>query len=694
MLPTLGYLALSLIIMAPVLPVFTTAIPGGPIAEVDGWQNVWNLWWVHRALATPTNPFFTPLLFYPQGVDLTLQTLNISNGILFLPVTALFGPIAAYNAAVLTALVLSGVGGYALALRVSGDRLAAFIGGAIFAFSPFHLTKIWDGQLEMITLQWAAFYAFFLLRAVEDLRRRDALIAGAFLALTGYTSWYYLFFFGVYTLLFAAVWLAGAAREQRVPMLRQFMFTAASGVTLLLPLLIAMPRAASAMLEISEPWFNPANPLDKILIRSANLYDPFLPNGLHPLWGSAVATLVRTWHPYIGAWNIALGYTALALATVALALARSAAWRWWIIGLAAMVLSLGPVVQIGATRTTIPLPYQILLALPGMELARRPSHFVVITTLMLAPLAALGLRALTKRLLLRSGSVPAGIAAALIALEFAPPHWITHSFSVHPYYARIAAEPGAVIELPPPFESSDPLKAQMVHGQPLVGGFVSRIPLYPFVEYAPGVRQLWRMRPDTTHLFVTPANDRLMELNAYGIRHIIVHWRQIPVERHAEAKEALQQTLGDRAPVYEDQDVSAYIVPPSEDAPFVYAAFGSGWHPEEYDGTRRWRWMGEEGEIILFNAGHFDVPVHLILFLQAYQTPRQAILIFDRQPLGDLTIPPKASGVALRLLAPPGEHRLRLRAPADHDPRVPDRTVSLAVFDARLSTSSRSDKQR
>ncbi len=687
-LPAIGYVALSLIVMAPVLPVFTTAIPGGPIAEIDGWQNVWNLWWVHRALTTPTNPFFTPLLFYPQGVDLTLQTLNISNGILFLPVTALFGPIAAYNAAVLVALCLSGIGGYGLALRVSGDRLAAFIGGAIFAFSPFHLTKIWDGQLEMITLQWVAFYAWFLLRAVEDLRRRDALIAGVFLALIGYTSWYYLFFFGVYSFLFAAIWLSVAAREQRGLMLRQLVIAAGSGVALLMPLLIAAPQAASAMLVISEPWFNPANPLDRILIRSANLYDLFLPNGLHPLWGSAVEALVRTWHPYIGAWNIAPGYTASVLAVIALALVHRQAWRWWVIGLVAIVLSLGPIMQIGTTRTAIPLPYQILLALPGMELARRPSHFVVIATLMLAPLAALGLRALVERLSLRSGRVLASVAALLIAVEFAPPHWTTYSFSAHPYYARIAAEPGAVIELPPPFESSTPLKGQIVHGQPLVGGFVSRIPLYPFAEYAPGVRQLWRMRPDTTHLFVVPANDRLMELSAYGIRHIIVHWRQIPVERHSEAREALHQVVGDLPPVYVDQDVSAYLVPPSNAAPFVYAAFVGGWHPEEYDGDRRWRWMGEEGEILLVNTSQFDIPVHLLLYMQAYQTPRQALLTLDRQLLGALTIQPKASGVAVRLMAPPGEHRLRLQAPAERDPRVPDRTVSIAVFDARLLTSA------
>ena len=683
-LPALGYLALSLIVVAPVLPVFTTSLPGGPIADIDGWQNVWNLWWTHRAVTTAANPFFTPLLFYPQGVDLTLQTLNISNGILFLPITALAGPVAAYNAAVVTALTLSGVGGYALALRVSGDRLAAFVGGAVFTFSPFHLTKVWDGQLELITLQWVVLYAFFLLRAVEEGQRRDALIAGVFLALIGYTSWYYLFFFGIYSLLFAVIWLVRAQPGQRRDMLRQFVMTAGCGVLLLMPLLAAAPRAAQAMLVISSPWFDPSNPLDKILTRSVNVYDLVLPNGLHPLWGSAVETLVRTWHPYIGAWNIAPGYVALALSLVALIVARREAWRWAIIGLIAIVLSLGPIVQIGTLRTSIPLPYQLILAIPGLELARRPSHFIVITTLMLAPLVALGLRELRRRLSLRHGYALIGVCTALIAVEFAPPRWELHPFRVHPYYERIAEQPGAVVELPPSLEQSEPLMAQIVHGQPLVGGFVSRIPLYPFVEQAPGVRQLWMMRPDTTRLFVNPADDRLMELNAYGVRHIIVHWGQIPVERHIKVREALQQVLGTLPPVYVDQDISAYVIPSIETQPFVYPAFGKGWHPEEYDGDYRWRWMGEEGEIVLVNTGQVDVPVHILLFLQSYRVPRQATVMFNRQSAGSLTILPKVSGMTLHLLIPPGEHRLVLRASVDVDPNVPDRSVSVAVFDARL----------
>ncbi|MCS6840892.1 MAG: hypothetical protein NZ701_08930, partial [Roseiflexus sp.] len=558
---------------------------------------------------------------------------------------------------------------------------------AVFAFSPFHLTKIWDGQLEMITLQWAAFYAFFLLRAVEELRLRDALIAGVFLALTGYTSWYYLLFFAVYSLIFAALWLVKAHSVQRWHMVRQLAVVAGSGSVLLAPLIIAAVRTARTTTGADGVRFDPSNPLDLILIHSANLYDLFLPNGLHPLWGGAIEALARTWHPYIGAWNVALGYTALALAAVALALARIRAWRWAVIGLAAIVLSLGPLMHIGTTRTAVPLPYQILLALPGMELARRPSHFIVIATLTLAPLVALGIQALRQRASFRQGSLLAGVTALIIAFEYAPPHWSLYPFRVHPYYARMSAVSGAVVELPSSLEAGLPLKAQIVHGQPLVGGFVSRPPRYPFVEQAPGMRQLWTMRPDDAALFVDQSDDRLRELNAYGVRHVIIHQMRVAPERRAELQAALRQTLGDLEPAYTDEELIAYLVPDIEPGIVAYAAFGDGWYAEERDGDRRWRWMGPEGEITLVNASRQDASVRLSLDVQSYAEPRRVTLLFNHHRLGERVVEPGGLRVSLHLLLPPGEHRVRLQTDAAPDPALPARWISIVVSDAHLQTA-------
>ena len=114
------------------------------------------------------------------------------------------------------------------------------------------------------------------------------------------------------------------------------------------------------------------------------------------------------------------------------------------IGLTARVWSLGSLVHIGATRTAIPLPYQVLPALPGPERTRRPGHVVGMATLMPAPLAAPGRQAFRRRATHRHGHLPAGGTPA--AIEDAPPHRALFPFRPHPSYARIAVVPGSGIE--------------------------------------------------------------------------------------------------------------------------------------------------------------------------------------------------------------------------------------------------------
>ncbi|HWQ15228.1 MAG TPA: hypothetical protein VNL77_20685 [Roseiflexaceae bacterium] len=679
---------------APVLAHFTRAIPGGPVAGADGPQNIWNLWWVQRAVASLQSPFYTTYLYHPHGTGLYLQTLNASNGLLVLPVTALFGPVAGYNAALLLAFVLSGLGAYLLALRVSGSRPAAFVGGAIFAFSPFHLTKAWDGQLEQVALQWTAFYTLFLLRAAEDLRGRDALLAGLFLALVGYTSWYSLFFFAVYTALFALIWLAAARSWQaRRALAVQLVIMGLCAALLLAPILLPTLRALSGAGGGGGEPFDPSDPLDLILIHSANLYDFFLPSGLHPLWGDAVARLAQRWHPYIAAWNVALGYLPLALALAAflppLHVERSnvqrwtfkggIAWPWALLALASLLLALGPVLHVGTVRTGLRLPYALLLALPGADIARRPSHFVVVATLMLAPLAALGLRATLERVRPARRPLLLALVGLTLALELLPPPWPLRRFEPHPYYTRLRGAGGALMDMPARAESAAPLLAQIVHELPIVGGYVSRLPPYPFATTVPGVRQLWQGAPDSPALLPAAPDDGLIALNYYGVRHVVVHWEALAGGARRRYERALAQALPGVVPTYTDDRLSAYRVPPTLLRPLAF--FGPGWHQEEQDGARHWRWMQAEGEIVLVNPGAASRPVTLLLAAQSPRAPRAAALAFDGAPLGTWQITEAGDAHILRLLVPPGEHRLALRAPAAPAPGDP-RMLSIALVAA------------
>jgi hypothetical protein len=404
------------------------------------------------------------------------------------------------------------------------------------------------------------------------------------------------------------------------------------------------------------------DPFDSVLLRSANLLDFWLPSYLHPLWGTAAARLGARWHPYISGWNMALGYGALALALLAAICAWRAAWRWLALAGAALLLALGPVLAIGPWQTGLWLPYNLLDALPGANMAQRPSHFVVLATLALAPLAALGLRELLARARQRWRPWLALATAGLLAFEYAPPAWPLITPQVPPAYARLRGAPGAMLELPPQKGSSAALMAQLVHQMPLLGGYVSRRPPYPFAEQTPVVRELWAGQAEAGALLPV---EPLAALNFYGVGAVAVRWAELPPERRAPMAALLERLLPDVAPLYASSELSLYRVPAV--APRPFAAFGAGWHEEEREGERSWRWMSGAGEILLANPTGAPQPIALALRAQSYLRPRDVALSVDQLPLARWNVGMGETALTLRVLLPPGEHRLRLHSAADRE---------------------------
>lgn len=668
------YLLLALLSLVALLPHFSQAILGGPIADVDGWQHTWHVWWVAQAVTQGQNPFETALLFHPQGATLYLQPLNLSTGLLVLPITLASGPVAGYNSAVLLSLLLAGLAGYLLALRVSGNQIAALIGGLVFAWAPFHLTRIYDGQLELAAVQWPAFYALLVLRALEDRRLSDALLAGILLAVIGYTSWYYLLFMLVWSAAFALLWL----RRPWLGALRQWALIGSVALALLAPALIPGLRE----LYGTERGLAAVDPAE-LRTYSANLLDFVLPSYLHPLGGEAVKSAVSTaWHPLSGDWNLALGYSILLLAGAGCILARPFAWRWAVLATLGGLFALGPELQVGPWRSGWPLPYQLLQMLPGADFARRPLHFSLLITLALAPLAALGVR----ELLARAGRwrLPALLGIlALLSFELLPVRGQLYTAQVHPYYASLRPEDGALLHVPVPlFKSVAPQKAQLSHAAPLIGGYLARIPAYDLLD-APGVRPLRQLRAESGSL-LKPVESALAALNYYQIRQIIVNWPAIHPDRRPLVAEALAQVLPGVAPSYADASLSAYVVP--QVAPEPFAFFGPGWYDEEQTAARRWRWMDQQAVILLVNPDPGPRRLTLQLSFESYRQARELSLSINGYPLDHWNIPAQPDQLArtMHLLAPPGTQRLLLSAPAEREPTAAGRVLSVVLTEAVL----------
>ena len=94
LLALLAYGLLSVIMTWPAAARLGTHLAGG---RSDLWVHQWTFWWVKKAIAEGHNPFYTHLLFHPQGVSLTSHNIAWLNIALWLPLQAIVGRIAAYG---------------------------------------------------------------------------------------------------------------------------------------------------------------------------------------------------------------------------------------------------------------------------------------------------------------------------------------------------------------------------------------------------------------------------------------------------------------------------------------------------------------------------------------------------------------------------------------------------------------------
>jgi hypothetical protein len=163
-------------------------------------------------------------------------------------------------------------------------------------------------------------------------------------------------------------------------------------------------------------------------------------------------------------------------------------WRWqavwwWIVALGFALLAMGPQLQIDGQILKIPMPYQLLSQLiPAFSITGIPGRFVVMTSLALAILAAYGLTHFVGWLSAvssRRSVVKYGIAmvvSLLIFLEFlAIPLRLTAT-KLDDFYTQIGAdnEPYAILDIK--WDANYLLHAQTIHGKPLVGGWLARLP--------------------------------------------------------------------------------------------------------------------------------------------------------------------------------------------------------------------------
>src|SRR5580658_6469018 len=129
-----GYLSLSVVLWWHVWSTHPAGVT--TCACGDASLFLWFLEWPAYALAHGHNPFYSTALFHPGGVNLLAQTSVMGMSIPLIPVTWIWGPVAALNVASTLAPALSAFAMFMVLRRWVKWLPAAYLGGLLYGFSP------------------------------------------------------------------------------------------------------------------------------------------------------------------------------------------------------------------------------------------------------------------------------------------------------------------------------------------------------------------------------------------------------------------------------------------------------------------------------------------------------------------------------------------------------------------------------
>ncbi len=624
----LAYLLASIVFTWPQV----LDLGGSLVNGADNRQTIWNFWMLrHSLFDLHTWPLQTDLIYWPGGTSLYLHTYTLDLNLLVLPITLTAGPVVAYNLAVLFVCVASGYAMYRLGWMLSGSALAGFVAGFALTFNAWHVTRLW-GQLSLASFQWPLLYMLFLLRR-EGRGWVNALGAGVALALT-YMAGQYLV---LYLALFTALWALNRGLERGVPWRARAATlgraVGAAGVAGLLvsPLLVGLLTSAQSGTFL-VPTFA------ETLTFSADPLAYFVPGPYSTVFGAWSTPIYanHVWGTIPLEKMVFPGWSLWVLGIFGLGRAWPQTRLWLNLLVVSFVLSLGPVLHAAGQGLPVPLPYLLFYQLPGVEVSRTPVRFALLVQIALAVGLAYGLAFLLRRLrgpqglaLLPSRThvlefqVPSvrplllvGGLLALITVEQAIIPFAMGPASISPFYTALAqsADRSALLEVPigdPPGPyQSDYLLAQTVHGRPIIGGYISRNRMDPFIEGSPGIREFRYIGgpPDIvtqasgSQPTVPPlASAARALLQANHIGTIILHTDQLTDTLTLSATAALAAQISGSSPVYEGDNLRAYTVTGPPDPAQVVLQLGAGWSAAgvEKGATAVGRWADQGAEILI-----------------------------------------------------------------------------------------------
>ena len=460
LLVLLGYAALAAALFAPALadPANKLIGQGGP----DSVEKTWFLAWLPHAVTTGQPLLHTAAINTPDGINMMWNTSTLFLGAVLSPVTALFGPVVAFNAGMYLAVVLSAWCGYWCINRIVGSRWGAIAGGLLYGFSPYMMGQAL-GHLTLLTMVFPPIALVLMYEIVVVQRRRWwllGLLLGVAAAAQVFVSEEVLTSTAI-AIACGAVVLALFHRDQVRQRLPYILRAALLGA------------AVAAILAGWAVWYQfrgPDQVHQAVQGLGAFVTDPlgfFIPTANQAIAPSPAVAISQHFRGNLSEWNAYLGLPLIGVIAWSV-------WRWWsvmfvkVITVSAVViaiLSLGPYVVLRGHQFPIPLPWYVVQHIPGLDqlLPSRLMAYVYLLTGMLVAYAISQLSPATMAARLRVAAVAALTVLFLMPALPRPTADTPVGAAIPPDVAQELRAGGVV--LPSPYATQDDADSMLVQAR-------------------------------------------------------------------------------------------------------------------------------------------------------------------------------------------------------------------------------------
>jgi hypothetical protein len=387
----LCFIAAGVLVTIPLAANLAGRIP----AARDPASYVWDFWWVAHQVTHLGNPWFTPLMAAPVGVQLGFHTMMPLPGVLFTPVTLAFGPAFSYN---LWTVILPGLLCYAMyrAARLWLRSATGAVGAAVFFGLSCMLTQ---QDWYHMNIALGAIFLPMALEASVRLRRhpgrRQAIILGLVMGVAVLTDQESAVLAAIVVGLVLLPWLLRRPGRARLwPVLLACVVGA----------VIASPQIIAMFQEVVASHGGLSIPPDKLAV-SYKQYGIGLPGMFTPTPRVTTFELDPLASPFLhgrdneGMPMFGTTLTVLALLGLVASWRRRSAWQLATLWIGCAALALGTSLWIGkhqylplssvwnGVRVSGLMPYTWFVRLPGLSSFREADRLAILGLLPAALLA-------------------------------------------------------------------------------------------------------------------------------------------------------------------------------------------------------------------------------------------------------------------------------------------------------------------